>query len=110
MEQEIILSWGKRKASDIIKRDVLRVLESIIDRGSPGQANNSFQVIRKMFNFAVERDILSFSPCDGLKLPAPKKSRDRVLTEVEIKAFWNNISHCFLSGDVTIPLTMNLLI
>ncbi len=108
LNKEIIPSWGKRKASDIIKRDVLRVLESIIDRGSPGQANNSFQVIRKMFNFAVERDILPFSPCNGLKLPAPKKSRDRVLTEVEIKAFWNNISHCFLSNESRYALKLIL--
>jgi integrase len=109
LNKEIVPAWGKRKAADIVKRDVLRALESIIDRGSPGQANNSFQVIRKMFNFAVERDILPFSPCNGLKLPAPKKTRDRVFTEQEIKAFWNNLLTCAMSNELRFALKLILI-
>jgi integrase len=108
LAREVVPAWGRRQAADIIKRDVLKVVEAILDRGSPGMANNSFQVIRKMFNFAVERDILPFSPCTGLKLPAPKLSRDRTLSEQEIKAFWNNLDGCAISSGIRAALRLTL--
>lgn len=54
-------------------------------------ANNCFQIIRKMFNFALDRDIIQYTPCAGIKLPAPKIARNRVLTEDEIKKLWANL-------------------
>jgi integrase len=89
---DIIPAWGKRRAADIEKQDVVRLLETIVvDREAPGMANNTFQIVRKMFNFAIERDILKYSPCTGVKMPAPKNSRTRVLSETEIKTFWDNL-------------------
>ena len=108
LTHDVIPAWGSRKAAAVLKRDVINLLEGIIDRGSPGMANNTFQVIRKMFNFAVERDILSFSPCNGLKLPAPKQSRDRVLSEREIAAFWQNLDACAISNGMKIALKLVL--
>jgi integrase len=108
LNKDVVPAWGNRKAADIVKRDVLRLLESVLDRGSPGQANNSFQIIRKMFNFAVERDVIPFSPCNGLKLPAPKNSRDRVLSESEIKSFWDNLPACSISNELRFALKLIL--
>ena len=105
---DVIPLLGTRKASSIAKRDIIHLLEGILDRGSPGMANNSFQVIRKMFNFAVERDILPFSPCNGLKLPAPKHSRDRVLSEQEIRDFWQNLERCAMTNAAKAALKLVL--
>jgi len=89
LNHDVVPAWGKRKAADISKTDVVRLLEKIVvDRNAPGMANNTFQVVRKMFNFAVERDLLKYSPCIGVKMPAPKNTRDRVLSGAEIKTFW----------------------
>ena len=41
-----------------------------------------------MFNFASERGIIDFSPLMGMKRPE-EKARARVLTNEEIKTFWN---------------------
>ena len=106
--REVIPAWGNKKAAAVVKRDVLQLLEKIIERGSPGMANNSFQVIRKMFNFAVERDILSFSPCMGVKLPAPKQSRERALSEKEIRLFWLNLDNCAISRGIKFALKLIL--
>lgn len=100
LNKDALVAWGNRKAVDIRKRDVVLLLESIVDRGSPGSANNNFKIIRKMFRFAVERDILEHSPCDGVKMPAPIRHGDRVLSESEIKAFWNNLDTCHSSDGV----------
>jgi integrase len=109
LSHDVIPAWGKRKAADISKRDVVLLLEKIVDRGSPGMANNTFQVIRKMFNWSVEQDILTNTPCVGVKLPTPKQSRDRVLTEAEIKTFWGNLDTCAMSGEIRRALRLILL-
>lgn len=105
---DVIPVWGKRRAADIVKRDVVLLLEKIVDRGSPVMANNTFAVIRKMFNFAVERDILPHTPCYGVKPPAPKVSRERALSEPEIKTFWNNLDGCAMSAEIRSALKLIL--
>jgi integrase len=44
--------------------------------------------VTKFLNWAVERDILSLSPATGVKPVAKETSRDRVLTDDEIRWFW----------------------
>lgn len=100
LNKDALPVWGNRKASDIKKRDVVLLLESIIDRGSPSSANNNFKIIRKMFNFAVQRDIIEHSPCDGVVMPAPLNRGDRVLSETEIKALWNKLDTCQASTSI----------
>lgn len=99
INRDVLPEWGKRKAQDITKRDVVLLLEKIMDRGAPIQANATFALIRKMFNFAVERDILEHTPCHGVKPPAPKVARDRVLSEAEIRSFWHNLDACSMSNE-----------
>jgi integrase len=100
LNKDALVIWGKRKAADIKKRDVVLLLESIIERGSPGSANNNFKIIRKMFRFAVQRDIIEHSPCDGVVMPAPLNRGNRVLSESEIKTLWNNLDTCQASSSI----------
>lgn len=88
LHREVVSLWGKRKAADITKRDVTLLLESIIDRGSPAMSNQVLKIVRKMFNFAIERDILQHTPCLGVKALAPNTKRERTLNETEIKTLW----------------------
>lgn len=108
LKRDVIPAWGKRKAADVTKRDVVRLLEGIVDRGAPIMANYCFAVIRKMFNFAVDRDVLQVSPCTRVKLPAPKQTRERTLTELEIKALWNNLDKCAMSDEIRRALKLIL--
>lgn len=100
LKKDALVIWGKRKAADIKKRDVVLLLESIIDRGAPGSANNNFKIIRKMFRFGVQRDIIEHSPCDGVVMPAPLNRGDRVLSESEIKTLWDSLDTCNASLDI----------
>jgi integrase len=108
LNREVVLSWGSRKAADINKCDVIQLLERIVDRGSPATANNSFQIIRKMFNYAVEKDIIPYTPCAGIKLPSPKTARDRVLNAAEIKSLWNNLDKAAISDEIRRALKLIL--
>ena len=55
-------------------------------------ANRVFAAIRRIFNWAVERDIIAVSPGHGLKPPVPEVSRDRVLGDDEIRWLWKAAS------------------
>jgi integrase len=81
--------WGKLKAADITRRDIVLLLDKINDRGSPIAANRTLACIKKMFNFGVERDIITASPCIAVKAVASENRRDRVLTEDEIRILWS---------------------
>ena len=89
LEVEIVPQWGKRKAADIKKRDVVLLLEGIVERGSPVMANRVRALISKMFNFAVERDIVEMNPCSGVKPLSKENPKERHLSEVEIKTLFN---------------------
>jgi len=109
LNKEIVPVWGKRKAEDVKKRDVTLLLESIVDRGSPAMSNQVMKVIRKMFNFAVERDILQHTPLTGVKALAPNNSRERALTEAEIRTLWSNLDKSAMSDEIQRSLKLILI-
>jgi len=79
--------WEKRKAKDITRRDIILLLDRVKGRGSLIQANRTLACVRRMFNFAVEQDILQTSSCVAIKAPSKENRRDRVLSATEIKCF-----------------------
>ena len=84
----VMPQWGERNIHEIGKRDVLEVLDAIVDRGSPITANRLRAHLNTLFNWAKGRDIIAINPLDGVRPPAPETARDRVLTDDEIKLFW----------------------
>ncbi len=108
LHKEVIPLIGKKKAREIRRRDIILILDQIVDRGSPGMANRTLNVISKMFNFAVSRDILDTSPSVAIAMPAEKKERDRVLDEPEIKKFWNELEKSKMSISNILALKLML--
>lgn len=74
LEKDVLPVWGYLKAKEIARQDVIRLLDRILERDAPIMANRTLANIRRMFNFAVERDIVSFSPCQAVKAPALENS------------------------------------
>jgi integrase len=88
LRKDVIPAWGTRKAKDITRRDVIALLDRIVDRGSPIAANRALAVIRKLFNWALSRDIVATSPCAAVKAPGKERRRDRVLNADEVVRLW----------------------
>lgn len=88
LDKEVLPKWGRWKARDIRRRDVIRLLDGIVHRGAPITANRTLEIIRRMFNWAIEQDILETTPCLRVRAPAPERHRDRVLATNEIRALW----------------------
>jgi integrase len=88
LKAEVVSQWRGRALSSIRRRDVVALLDRIIDRGSPVTANRVFSNFRRLCGWCVERELLEVSPCAGLKAPSPEQSRDRTLSDDEIRAAW----------------------
>jgi integrase len=88
-ETEIIPAWGERYVWDIRKRDVVKFLDGIIDRGAPVQANRTFSFLKKYFNWSVARDVMDHSPMDRMDEPSKEQDRERKLSDDELLLVWN---------------------
>jgi integrase len=109
LDKDVLPAWKHRKAKDVTRRDVIILLDSIVDRGAPIAANKTLAVVRKMYNFAIGRDIVETTPCAAVSAPSKTNQRDRVLSTEEIKAFWNNLEKADMSKEVRLALKLQLL-
>ena len=92
LDKEVLPRWRGHHIQDITKRDVIGLLDDLLERSIGVMANRVFAAIRRIFNWAVERDIIAVSPGHGLKPPVPEVSRDRVLGDDEIRWLWKAAS------------------
>ena len=88
LELHVLPRWRRRLLKDITRRDVLELLDGIVAGGRPVAANRALTVIKTMFGWAIQRDIVSMSPCVGVKPPTVEQSRDRVLSDDELRGIW----------------------
>jgi integrase len=92
LRKDVLPRWGRRKAKDITRRDVVRLLNDIVDRGAPIQANRTRTILKRMFRFGVGQAILESSPCNEVEAPSAENQRDRALSGQEIGIFWRTLN------------------
>jgi integrase len=90
---DVLPRWKGRAVQSLTRRDVRDVLDRIVERGAPYAANRTFEVVRRMLNWAVEQDWIDASPASHVKKPSKEYARDRVLTDDEIRKLWRCLSH-----------------
>jgi integrase len=81
----ILDNWHGRRIDEITRADVRAMLGRI---KAPVTANRVHSIARKLFNWAVENDIIASSPIAGVRPPSQETSRDRVLTDEELRTVW----------------------
>jgi integrase len=109
LNKDVLPEWKWRKAKDITRRDITGLLDSVIDRGAGIQANRTLAVVRKMFNFGVQRGLLDHTPCLGVAAPAQENRRDRVLSKAEIRTFWHALDGARMAEGTRLALKLQLL-
>ena len=85
MTRHALPAFGGRPIDAVRKQHVLRLIDRIVDSGSPVQANRVLAYLRRLFNWCVERDLIVDNPAAGIKAPAKEVSRERVLSIDELK-------------------------
>jgi len=91
---DVLPYWSFLKANKIKRRDVIVLLDTVLERGAEVLANRVLALVRKIFNFGIERDILEFNPCLNIKQPIDEKKRQgqRVLNFEEIRKVWATLN------------------
>ena len=84
LQRNLVDRVGSRSVHSISKRDVIDLVNAVVDRGSPVAANKSLKVVKSFFNWCVGRAIVERSPCEGIRVPTVERARDRVLTDREL--------------------------
>jgi integrase len=82
-------AWDARKARDITRADIKVLLADVRGRTEKGvMANRTLAVVRKLFGWAVDEDLIQASPAYKVARPVQEYPRERVLSAPEIKALW----------------------
>jgi integrase len=86
----VLGKWSGRPLASITPADVTKLVEAIDDTGKHVTANRTLTAVKTFFKFCVKRpDIaISVSPAELVDAPAAEESRDRVLSDDEMRAVW----------------------
>jgi integrase len=90
----LLPKWKNRPAEEISAEDLLAVLNAKVRAGAPVSANRLRALVSRIFTFGAERRLASptANPVIGVKKPTKETTRDRVLTEDEIRRLWDACS------------------
>jgi integrase len=108
LEVDILPFWKNKLAANIKRRDVVNLLERIYGRGAPAASNHVLSLIKRIYNFGIERALVEQSPASGIKPLSANKSRERVLTNDEIKSFWHGLDQSVMDDKTKLGLKLIL--
>ena len=86
LENVVKPRWGKRSLLSLKRSDMVKLMDEYADR--PGRKKYVHSLLRKMFNWAVDREDIEVSPLAGMKAPKAVASRRRVLGQEELVCLW----------------------
>jgi integrase len=84
----IVPAWGNRATASISKVDVRHLVKGIHRRGAAVMANRTLSVVKRLFAYAVENDLVEFHPCPTMKPLTVEQSRHRTLSDAELVEVW----------------------
>ncbi len=88
-QKDVLPTLGALAVEDVRKGHITAVTDALLARGVTRMAKLIFALIRQMFRFAVDRDIIDADPTASIrkaKIGGKDTERDRVLSEDEIRA------------------------
>jgi len=91
MEKLIFPKIGDRQIDSIKRSEIVRLLDKVEENHGPFRAQAVLAILSKIFNWHASRDDDFLTPIRrGMARVSPKAySRDRVLSDDEIRAVWN---------------------
>ncbi|WP_313326153.1 tyrosine-type recombinase/integrase [Pseudomonas qingdaonensis] len=88
-EKDVLPFLGKMAVADVKKGHITEVTDALLARGVNRMAKLIFSLMRQMFRFAVDRDLIEHDPTASIrkaKIGGKVVERDRVLSDDEIRA------------------------
>jgi integrase len=99
----VLPRWADRDIKSITRRDVIELLDAIVDKGTdvkgadgkkkhvkggPISANRVLAAVRALFNWALRRGLIESTPASLVERPGEENQRERVLTADELRVIW----------------------
>jgi integrase len=91
LENVVKPRWGRRSLLSLTRADMVKLMDEYADR--PGRKKYVHSLLRKLFNWAVDREDIAISPLAGMKAPKASPSRRRVLGQEELICLWLACDH-----------------
>ena len=109
LDVELLPHWGDRPIASITRADVKSLIRAKA-RGGEIAANRLLALVSKIFNWALDEDVIGASPAVRFGY-SKEQDRERVLTADEIKILWQafgklgypfvpRLGCCLLLGNV----------
>ena len=100
INKDLLPDFGYRLLADIRRRDVRDLVEGIArKRNAPIMANRTLGVLSRMFNFALDREWIEANPAARIPDPGEERSRDRVLSDDELRELCASLEHLANQGE-----------
>lgn len=80
--------WRGKRLDALKRADILELVDRVVDRGSPVAANRVLAAVKRFLNWTVDRGLIEVSPAGRVKAPTEEASRDRVLSDAELRLVW----------------------
>ncbi|MEM8216365.1 tyrosine-type recombinase/integrase [Morganella morganii] len=87
IDKDINPRIGDMKLEDVKPRHIDNMLKGIVDRGAPTIATDVLRWVRRMFDYAIKRQMMEINPCSAFEVAdagGKEVSRDRWLTREEL--------------------------
>lgn len=110
-ERDVLPNLSKKAMSEVTRADILEITDAILARGANRMAQSAFADIRQFFEFTVEREIISASPCEQIKkktIGKKPKPRTRHLDPWEIRQLDQALKNCSLNRVTQIIYTLQI--
>ena len=91
LKAEVLSQWAGRDARSISSREVLAVLDRIVQRGALVMASKTARVLDQLFRYGIHRQIVERIPCSLMPPGGKEESRDRTLTDEETTIVLRNV-------------------
>jgi len=106
----VLPKWRDRDYTVIRRADVIELVEGLIAAGKETLANRVQSLVSGVFSFAVDSDLIDANPCTRLKKRGRERVGDRVLTDPEIRLFWQKVVQEPISPVTGEALRLQLLV
>src|SRR5262249_45586284 len=90
-DNHVLPRWRGRDIRTISRRDVIDLLDTVIAKGKAITANRVLAAVRKLFNWALQRDMVDANPAARIDPPGAETRRERVLSPDEVRCVWPEI-------------------
>lgn len=85
--RDLVPSFAGTSIATLTRGEISLAIRRIGQR-SPSAANKAYRMLNVMLNWAVEIEAIEANPMSKLKLPFPEQSRERVLSDSELRLVW----------------------